>query len=190
MSAENETLTLRQLFLVAISVIVIFVVSFAIPDFKIAAICCLLGLAMLAISVSDLKRFIVPDVLSLPAIPAGLMANSWILSGDLSSPHVLEYGAAAIVGAASLYALRLIYLKVRGREGLGLGDVKLAAVAGSWTGLHGISTTLLLACVLALVFVAASGLSKKLTATTAIPFGTFFAPAIWIVWWAQWFLPG
>ncbi len=48
--------------------------SFQLLDPLRASIAAALGLAMLAITVSDLRRFIVPDVLSLPAIPAGLIA--------------------------------------------------------------------------------------------------------------------
>lgn len=165
-------------------------ISFALLETTTAALSTALGWTMLAIAVSDMRRFIVPDVLSLPAIPAGLIANAWLIDGGIGSPEVLQYVAAAVIGAGSLYALRALYTSCRGREGLGLGDVKLAAVAGSWIGLQGLASTLLLACVLALAYVFVwerSGASGALSGSTAVPFGAFLAPAIWIVWCtAQW----
>ena len=52
---------------------------------KVALVSCLLGWAMLAIAVVDARRFIIPDLLSLPSIPAGLLA-----SGRLLEPSVAE----------------------------------------------------------------------------------------------------
>ncbi|MGI9410098.1 MAG: prepilin peptidase, partial [Hyphomicrobiaceae bacterium] len=65
-----------------------------------------------------------------------------------------------------------------------LGDVKLAAVAGAWTGLAGTSTVLLLACAAALTFVGIAALigKRQLTRQTPLPFGAFLAPAIWLTW--------
>jgi leader peptidase (prepilin peptidase)/N-methyltransferase len=159
-------------------------VSWTVFDGALAAVSCLLGWAMLAIAVSDFQRFIVPDILSLPAIPAGLIASGWLAAGEPGPSIVLEHLGAAVIGAASLYGVRELYRRARGREGLGLGDVKLAAVAGSWTGFQGLSPTLLLACVLAIAYVAArqSLRPHEVSGATAIPFGTFLAPSIWVIW--------
>ena len=164
----------------------------ALPSFLLlepvaAAISCGFGLAMAAIAISDAKRFIVPDRLSLPAIPAGLLASG-LLAADAPA-HVVMLGslAAALTGAAGLFAVRKAYAALRGREGLGLGDVKLAAVAGAWTGFAGLPLVLLLACLgaLAAAIVAAWRGKAGLTATTAVPLGATLAPAIWLVWLAH-----
>jgi leader peptidase (prepilin peptidase)/N-methyltransferase len=63
-----------------------------------------------------------------------------------------------------------------------LGDVKLAAVAGGWTGIDGLGPSLLLACVLALTFVLMYQRTREVTPATALPFGAFLAPSIWLVW--------
>lgn len=160
------------------------IVSWTAFDGAAAAVSCLLGWAMLAIAVSDFQRFIVPDILSLPAIPAGLIASGWLGLSEPDPSIVLQHLGAAVVGAASLYGVRALHRRARGREGLGLGDVKLAAVAGSWTGLQGLGPTLLLACVAAIAYVLArqSLRPHKVSGATAIPFGTFLAPSIWVVW--------
>ena len=158
--------------------------SFAVLPPLLALVSCGLGWTMLAIAVSDARRFIVPDVLSLPAVPAGVLAAPLIDAGRAASIVFLEHIAAAALGAGALYAIRKGYEVTRGREGLGLGDVKLAAVAGAWTGLAGLGHVLLAGCLLALggVLVMHAGRLGALRGSTQIAFGVFLAPAIWLVW--------
>jgi leader peptidase (prepilin peptidase)/N-methyltransferase len=170
---------------IAAAAIAIAAMSFAVLQPLPAAVSCALGWAMLAVAVSDARRFIVPDVLSLPAIPLGLLAAPLIGHEQTSSMTILAHLGAAIAGAAIFYAIRQIYYALRRHHGLGLGDVKLAAAAGAWTGLEGLSTVLLLACFVAMAWVLASKAltRERLDATTAVPFGAFLAPAIWLTWW-------
>jgi leader peptidase (prepilin peptidase)/N-methyltransferase len=160
-------------------------ISFFLFGVETALISCLLGWTMLAIAVVDFRRFIIPDILSLPSIPAGLFAAS--LWGDELSNRVLEHALAALVGASTLYAIRWLYAIWRKREGLGLGDVKLAAVAGAWTGFAGLGHVLLLACILAFVYVLLVHFRdfRSIRGSTPIAFGVFLAPSIWIVWFAE-----
>jgi leader peptidase (prepilin peptidase)/N-methyltransferase len=149
-----------------------------------ALVSCMLGWTMLAIAVSDAERFIVPDVLSLPAIPAGLIATRFLAEPEAAGGLLLEHCIAAVAGGAALYAVKRLYLAWRQREGLGLGDVKLAAVAGAWTGLQGLTYVLLLACLVAIAYVVLSNLRnlRAIEATAAVPFGVFLGPSIWLVW--------
>ncbi|SFV37374.1 prepilin peptidase [Hyphomicrobium facile] len=158
--------------------------SFALFEPQRAIVSCILGWVMIAIAAYDAENFIIPDVLSLPMIPAGLIIV-WLWDDiDAGRTLVLEHFLAAIAGGILLYAVRYGYYVWRGREGLGLGDVKLAAVAGAWTGLQGMSNALLLACVTAIFCVALVRVRGKssVTATSAVPFGVFFGPAIWVIW--------
>lgn len=167
--------------LLAISVAAL---SFAALDMTTALVSCALGAATIAIAISDARRLIVPDVLSLPLIPAGLLAT-WLLSdAELAGALVLEHVVAAGVAAAALLAIRHVYFRWRRQEGLGLGDVKLAAAAGAWTGLEGIADVLLLACLVAIAFVLIvhARSRTRLDGSAAIPLGAFLAPAIWLVW--------
>jgi leader peptidase (prepilin peptidase)/N-methyltransferase len=76
------------------------------------------------------------------------------------------------------------YRRWRGRDGLGLGDIKLAAVAGAWLGLATIFAVIELAALAALgAYVVNGYLNKRpLKATAFLPFGLFLAPSIWIGW--------
>jgi leader peptidase (prepilin peptidase)/N-methyltransferase len=176
----------RQWLVIAAGALTVAAASVLLVEASVALISCLLGWTMLAIAVSDARELIIPDVLSLPAIPAGLIATRFLAFGDSPGAVVLEHALAAASGAGALYAIRQLYGYWRRRVGLGLGDVKLAAVAGAWNGLEGLSLTLLLACVLAIGYVVLSNLRdlRSIESTAAVPFGVFFGPAIWIVWYA------
>jgi len=144
-----------------------------------------LAVLMLAIAASDARRFIVPNVLTAPAFLLGL------LYAALFSPAP---GAAIVAGllralatALPLMALMLAYQWLRGRPGLGLGDVKLAAVAGVWLDwfmIVGVVEAAALATIVAYV-ISRYALHRPVTAATALPFGLFFAPAIWLGWLVQ-----
>ena len=138
-----------------------------------------LAAALVALSVIDLRRFRLPDRLTLPLAAAGLAAAA--LAGGLEA--ALLHGLAAVLGFLVLYGVDRIYLRVRGRHGLGLGDAKLFAAAGAWVGLDGLASVLLAASVLGLAGVAAATLAgRTFTATTALPFGPLLAAGLWLVW--------
>ena len=159
-------------------------ISFVLFEGLVIPISCLLGWSMLAIAIEDARNFIIPDVLSLPAIPAGLLAAGVLSPDGNASETVLWHLVGALIAATALYVVRWAYRHFRHVDGLGLGDVKLAAVAGAWTGLAGFSTVLLLACAGALAFVGVAILvgKQRITRQTPMPFGAFLAPPIWLTW--------
>lgn len=177
--------TRAAMIVVVIATFTVAAMSFAALEPAPALISCALGWAMLAIAVSDARRFIVPDMLSLPAVPLGVLAAPLIGDEQTSSMTVLAHLGAAAAGAALFYAIRQIYFALRRHHGLGLGDVKLAAAAGAWTGFEGLSIVLLLACVAAMTWTLASEAVRRqrVDAKMAVPFGAFLAPAIWLTWW-------
>ena len=73
---------------------------------------------------------------------------------------------------------------LRGREGIGLGDVKLAAVAGVWLDWQMIPIAVEIATLSALAVYALRQwvLGRSLRWTSRIPLGLFLAPAIWLAW--------
>jgi leader peptidase (prepilin peptidase)/N-methyltransferase len=139
---------------------------------------------MLAIAVVDARRFIIPDVLSLPAIPAGLLASGRLMDPSVADLVRVDHVIGMLAGGLGLWLVRAAYFRVRRREGLGLGDVKLAAVAGAWIGWQSLSDAILLAAALALSLAIALALvrGRELSAAAKIPFGCFLAPSIWLVW--------
>jgi len=137
-----------------------------------------LGWTLLALAMIDQRHMILPDVLNLPLIPAGLAVAA--LTGEEVFIHHLA-GAAA--GAASLGAIAWIYRHRTRREGLGLGDVKLFAAAGAWVGWQGLPSVLLIgagtglaaACLLA--WIKGGGATRE-----PVAFGPYLALGLWITW--------
>ena len=144
-----------------------------------------LFLAMALITLADLRHFIIPDLLSLPAIPLGVAANALILKDGDWLMGISDGLMGALLGGGAFFLLRSLYFRLRGVEGLGLGDVKLAAVAGAWLGPSALAPACLVAALAALAGVllnaqvsGRSGLDARLH----VPFGSFIAPTIFIFW--------
>ncbi len=143
----------------------------------------LLGAIMVAIAACDARSQIIPDGLT-----AGAVVVALLYEGFFAPEPGLAAIVRAIVGglaAAAPFLLLLYgYRAWRGRDGLGLGDVKLAAVAGVWLNWLSVIVAVDLAALSALAaIVLISRLTRKpLTATTMLPLGLFLAPAIWIGW--------
>ena len=142
-----------------------------------------LALLMLTIAAVDARRFIIPNELTAAALLLGLV------NAATRDPEVAAQAAPAALlrGAALAFAflgLRWLYLRLRGREGLGLGDVKLAGVAGAWLDWSTLPIAVEIAALAALAFYGWRHFvgGRPVRGTSRIPFGLFFAPAIWIGW--------
>ncbi len=142
-----------------------------------------LALLMLAIAAADARYFIIPDELT-----AAALALAAVNAALADAPSVIESLAlAALRGTATIllfWSLRWLYRRLRGREGLGLGDVKLAFVAGAWLDWAMIPVAIEIAALAALAVYAVWHFAGRdsVEATTRLPFGLFFAPAIWLAW--------
>ncbi len=167
----------------ALAVLTAIVSALYLP-FSITVLTLALTFIMAAITISDLRHFIIPDQLSLPAIPLGILAF-WIVSGMDGAYSVTMSVLGALLGGISLYAIKVGYARFKGFEGLGMGDVKLFAAGGAWLGPENLAITLLLASLGALAAVVISvsfAGQRNVTRMTALPFGAFIAPAIWLIW--------
>ena len=155
------------------------------PDWR-GAFGAALAVLMLAIAVSDIRHFIVPDALSGAAFVLGLIFAGLFDDAPLAEA-ILTCLLRAAAAALPLLALMLLYEWWRGRPGLGLGDVKLAAVAGAWLDWFTIVGVIEVAALAALAAFAVWRyvLRRPIVATTPLPFGLFLAPAIWIGWLAE-----
>jgi leader peptidase (prepilin peptidase)/N-methyltransferase len=142
-----------------------------------------LGLLMLAVAVADARAFIIPDKLTIAAFALALInaANESLAS---MPENIAVAALRGLVLALAFFALREIYLRLRHRHGIGLGDVKLAAVAGAWLDWALIPVAIEIAALTALIFYIASRLvlRRPICAAAKLPFGLFFAPAIWLCW--------
>jgi leader peptidase (prepilin peptidase) / N-methyltransferase len=139
---------------------------------------CALGWTLLTLAAIDKRHFLLPDALTLPLIPAGL-AVAFVIDPALLLPHVV----GAIAGFAAFVAIGFAYRRLRGREGLGLGDAKLLAAAGAWLGWQALPGLVVVAALAALaVALARAATRDRLSATTRVAFGSYLALAFWLVW--------
>jgi leader peptidase (prepilin peptidase)/N-methyltransferase len=142
-----------------------------------------LALVMLAISVIDARWYIIPDALSVTALGLALV-NAAVQDWQTALSGIEAAVLRAAVLAASFLALRAVYYWIRGRHGIGLGDVKLAAAAGAWLEWTTIPIAIEIAALVALAAVALRQFARgrPLRAMSRLPFGLFLAPAIWLGW--------
>jgi leader peptidase (prepilin peptidase)/N-methyltransferase len=150
------------------------------------------GLAclMIAIAAVDARRFIIPDQLSAAALALGLVHAAIGRPDGIGEALAMAALRAGVV-AAAFFGLWALYRKLRGREGIGLGDVKLAGVAGTWLDWPSIPIAVEIAALAALAVCLVRWLAfgRAISATTRMPFGLFLAPAIWIAWLGETLLP-
>jgi len=149
-----------------------------IPWGVLLAVTCLLGWMLLVLAAVDALAFRLPDMLNLPLIALGIA-----VSNLLPQPDVMGHVIGMIAGLLSFYAIAEGYRAARGREGLGLGDVKLAGAAGAWLGWQALPFVVLVACFVGLVWVGlaaarrgSEGLQER------IPFGVALGFALWTIW--------
>ena len=135
----------------------------------------ILGWWLLLLSSIDHLHYVLPDSLTLPLIAAGLLAP---LVGQGVSVMPTDSVLGAVLGYGALWSVRAIYFRLRGIEGLGLGDAKLLAAAGAWCGWQSLPAIVTLAACCGLL---SAFLAKKssLQPDTAIAFGPPLAAAFW-----------
>lgn len=138
---------------------------------------CLFGWWLLSLAILDIRHFILPDALTLPLVPAGFVAT-WLTSPTLLPDAVL--GAAA--GFISFWFVREGYYRLRHREGLGFGDVKLMAGLGAWLGWQSLASVVQIAALAGLAVMLPVALRRDQTTGLRLPFGAYLALGAWLVW--------
>jgi leader peptidase (prepilin peptidase)/N-methyltransferase len=94
----------------------------------------------------DLRYHRIADAHSLAVLVIALMT---LLADPVQSPFNMALGVGT--GGLSLEVLRRAYRRIRGKDGLGFGDVKFLAASGAWVGPFGIPYLVLLASISGLV---------------------------------------
>lgn len=130
------------------------------------------GYMMIVLAMIDVDHRILPNVITLPGAVVGLVLSYF-------DPRVTWIDAAigAFLGGGLLYGVAWAYLKARGREGMGMGDVKMMLLVGAFLGWRGALMTIFIGSLLgSIVGVALIRFASK-EWEYALPFGTFLAAA-------------
>ena len=130
------------------------------------------------ISAIDLKTLRIPDALSFLLIGSGLA-----LAFTVPEVSAVDHLIGAIAAFALFAGLGEGYFRLRGVDGLGLGDAKLFAAAGAWLGWQNLPVVLLIATL--------GGLLQAVVLRTGraapLAFGPWIAAGFWSVWvWTGW----
>jgi leader peptidase (prepilin peptidase) / N-methyltransferase len=123
----------------------------------VAASAALLAAACVILAITDLEARTLPDEVTFSTLGCGLLlaalrdhaarASNRPTSLPFAESRLFEALLGALLGAVFLEAVRRVYAKLRGQEGMGGGDVKMLAMAGAFTGPAGVFFTLFLASV-------------------------------------------
>ena len=154
---------------------------------------CLFSALLIALVFADLEARILPDELTLGGTLAGIVLAGVVPVDDAVAETLLallglEPGprlasiAEAALGAALppvfLWLGGFLYEKIRGREGLGFGDVKMLAMIGAFLGLRESLWTLIVGSlagsILGLLYIL---ITRRDPSTYELPFGTFLGAA-------------
>jgi leader peptidase (prepilin peptidase)/N-methyltransferase len=140
---------------------------------------------IIVLTITDLRERILPDLVNWPGFVAGMFFSTvvppddgtalWIYSTlfHRAPPRALQGWLDALLGAAFgsllLWAVAATYKRIRGRVGMGMGDVKMMAMLGAFLGARGAFLTILLGTLLGtvvgisiIVVLYAAGWHKKL----------------------------
>lgn len=152
--------------------------------------------SLVAVTFIDLEHMIIPNVITIPGISIGILyaiirtdwgvlmrfvedynSHHYSIASILISQPIFDSILGAILGGGILYLIALLYLIIRKREGMGMGDVKLLAMIGAFLGWKSIIYVTLISSVLGTIVGLAIILFKRGDASYALPFGPFLSLA-------------
>jgi leader peptidase (prepilin peptidase)/N-methyltransferase len=112
---------------------------------------CVFSFLIVGLVFTDAEWKLLPDLFTLPGLAAGLGFSLLAPVNDIVAqllPGIAELSFSwrllsladsllgAAIGASFFYGIAMLYLRARGREGMGLGDVKLMAMVGAFLGVR------------------------------------------------------
>ena len=158
---------------------------------------CIFSALIVGLVFMDLEKLILADEFTLGGTLIGFVLSMWVRF-EFGPLHpflppfnqrwlsLAESVFAAAFAAGALWLVGAVYYRIRQREGLGLGDVKMAAMIASFLGLQPALLSLLVGSVagsvVGLIFI---WITRKDASTYELPFGTFLGfGALLVAWFA------
>lgn len=143
--------------------------------------------ALIVLFVTDLQHKILPNVITVPGIAIGVLCSLFL------PPGLRDSLIGVAIGGGVLFLIAESYYRVRGHDGLGMGDVKLLAMIGAFLGWKLVLLTLVFASLAGSLIGGALILSGRGGMQYALPFGTFLGvgallSAVWGTPIVDWYL--
>ena len=126
--------------------------------------------ALVVIAFVDLDHQLLPNVITLPGIPLGLLAGLAV-----GGPPILDRILGALTGAGFLYLVLLYGGALYGQDAMGEGDLNLMALVGAFLGWKAVVVTLLVGCLSGSLVGLALIALRRLGRREHMPFGPFLA---------------
>jgi len=115
-----------------------------------------------------------PDVLTLPGIAIGLAGSLFL------PPGIWDSLVGTALGAGILLAIRWVWLRLKGVDAMGLGDVKMLAMIGAFLGWKQVWVVLVLASFAGAIIGIGLTMARGRSMQSRLPFGTFLALAAYV----------
>jgi leader peptidase (prepilin peptidase)/N-methyltransferase len=127
------------------------------------------GCALIVLFAIDLEHRLLPNAITLPGIAIGLLFSLVTEPGWQSSL------IGVVLGGGLPFAVAEIYYRIRRREGIGLGDVKMLAMIGAFLGWRGAIVTLMIGSIAGSIVGLVMIVRGRGDLQYTLPFGTFLA---------------
>ena len=124
---------------------------------------------LIVLFVIDLEHHLLPNVITLPGIAAGLIVSLVV------PPGVRDAALGTLVGGGVLWLIGEAYYRYAGQEGMGGGDVKMLAMVGAFLGWKLVLVTLVLSSVAGSIVGLTVIALRRGDMKYALPYGTFLA---------------
>lgn len=125
--------------------------------------------ALIVLFAIDLEHHLLPNVITLPGIVAGLLCSS------VFPPGIIDAALGVLLGGGVLWGIGEGYYRVTGQEGMGGGDVKMLAMVGAFLGWKLVLVTLVFSSVAGSIVGLLVIAVKRGGMKYALPYGTFLA---------------
>ncbi|HBQ20716.1 MAG: peptidase A24 [Deltaproteobacteria bacterium GWA2_38_16] len=126
--------------------------------------------ALLVTTVIDIHYRIIPDSISIGGTILG-----FLLSFHFLQISYIDSSLGILLGGGVLFIIAYLYLKFTGREGMGGGDIKLAAMIGAFLGYKFVFLVLFISSIAGSLVGIGLILIQRQDLKSALPFGPFLA---------------
>ena len=136
--------------------------------------------ALIVIILTDYQHYIIPNEISYSYIIIGIIIS--FLNLSIFEISIIQSLIGGSVSGLILFITSKLFLLIRKKEGMGMGDIKLIAMIGFWMGLSNTIIVIIISALLGSLVGIFLILSKKMNKTQYLPYGSFIGITVILVW--------